>query len=57
MQRCYDTAANALHRIQKINEKIEQALLAKNAGAVTAFYAETLTFFPEYKPAIFDTKV
>jgi ketosteroid isomerase-like protein len=45
-----------LIEIKKSNEQFEQAVLNRNADSVVSFYAENLTFFPEYKPALFDNK-
>lgn len=45
-----------LIEIKKINEKIEQAALNKMADSVVSFYIEDLTFFAEYKPALFDAR-
>ncbi len=42
--------------IEAINNRIEQLYLDQNIGSLVSLYAEELTFFPEYKPAIFETK-
>ena len=42
--------------IEAINIKIERLYLDQNVGSLVSLYADELTFFPEYKPAIFETK-
>jgi uncharacterized membrane protein (DUF106 family) len=42
--------------IEAVNNKIEQFYQSENADSLTSLYTEQLTYFPEYKPAIFDTK-
>jgi ketosteroid isomerase-like protein len=42
--------------IEAINSKIEQLYQTENVQLLVNLYAEQLTFFPEYKPAVFDSK-
>lgn len=42
--------------LEAINSRIEQLYLTKDVTALTRLYASQFTFFPEYKPAIFDIK-
>ena len=50
------TDDNLRQEIEAINNRIEQLYLDQNIGSLMSLYAEELTFFPEYKPAIFETK-
>jgi ketosteroid isomerase-like protein len=50
------TDDNSRQEIEAINNKIEKLYLDENIGSLVSLYAEELTFFPEYKPAIFETK-
>ena len=50
------TDDNLRQEIEGINNRIEQLYLDQNIGSLMSLYAEELTFFPEYKPAIFETK-
>ncbi|MCF0069689.1 hypothetical protein LZD49_04345 [Dyadobacter sp. CY261] len=43
--------------LEAINSSIEQLYLMEDVNALTSFYASQFTFFPEYKPAIFEIKV
>lgn len=49
---------NNLHNyrieLEVINSKMEQLYLAEDALGLTSLYASQFTFFPEYKPAIFE---
>lgn len=40
--------------LESINSRIEQLYLAEDVNALTSLYASQFTFFPEYKPAIFE---
>jgi ketosteroid isomerase-like protein len=42
--------------IEVINQRIEQLFLSENIELLTSLYSEQLTYFPEYKPAIFNIK-
>jgi ketosteroid isomerase-like protein len=42
--------------LEAINSRIEQLYLTKDVKALTSLYADQFTFFPEYKPAIFEVK-
>lgn len=57
------TPVNALHvktgdesrkKIEAINVKIEQLYLEEDIASIISLYGSNLTFFPEYKPAIFE---
>ncbi|MGC3943273.1 MAG: hypothetical protein QM762_01830 [Chryseolinea sp.] len=43
--------------LESINNKTEQLYITEDAQALTNLYIEQLVFFPEYKPAIFETSV
>lgn len=43
-------------RIEAMNNKVEQLYLMEDVNALTSLYTEQLTFFPEYKVAIYDIK-
>jgi ketosteroid isomerase-like protein len=43
--------------LEATNNRIEQLYLTEDANALTSLYASQFTFFPEYKPAIFEIKV
>jgi ketosteroid isomerase-like protein len=43
--------------LEAINSRIEQFYLTEDVKALTSLYARQFTFFPEYKPAIFEIKV
>lgn len=42
--------------LEAINSGIEQLYLTEDVDALTSLYASQFTFFPEYKPAIFEIK-
>jgi ketosteroid isomerase-like protein len=42
--------------LEAINSKIEQLYLAEDVNTLSSLYARQFTFFPEYKPAIFEIK-
>jgi ketosteroid isomerase-like protein len=42
--------------LEGINGRIEQLYLTEDVNALTSLYASQFTFFPEYKPAIFEIK-
>ncbi|SKC62747.1 Cif family virulence factor [Ohtaekwangia koreensis] len=42
--------------LEAINSRIEQLYLTEDVDALTNLYASQFTFFPEYKPAIFEIK-
>ena len=42
--------------LEAINSRIEQLYLTEDVNALTSLYASQFTFFPEYKPAIFENK-
>jgi hypothetical protein len=42
--------------LEAINSRIEQLYLTQDVNALTSLYASQFTFFPEYKPAIFEIK-
>jgi ketosteroid isomerase-like protein len=42
--------------LEAINSSIEQLYLTEDVHALTGLYAGQFTFFPEYKPAIFEIK-
>src|SRR5688572_2110364 len=42
--------------LESINSRIEQLYLTEDVNALTSLYAIQFTFFPEYKPAIFESK-
>ncbi|MDJ1494773.1 hypothetical protein QNI19_17675 [Cytophagaceae bacterium DM2B3-1] len=42
--------------LEAINSRIEQLYVTENVNALTSLYASQFTFFPEYKPAIFELK-
>ena len=42
--------------LEAINIRIEQLYLTEDVNALTSLYASQFTFFPEYKPAIFEIK-
>lgn len=43
--------------LEAINSTTEQLYITEDADALTNLYARQFTFFPEYKPAIFETKL
>ena len=43
-------------QLESINSRIEQLYLTEDVNALTSLYASQFTFFPEYKPAIFEIK-
>ncbi|MEO6286466.1 MAG: hypothetical protein ABIN80_26390 [Dyadobacter sp.] len=43
-------------KLEAINNRIEQLYLTEDVNALTSLYASQFTFFPEYKPAIFEIK-
>lgn len=43
--------------LDAINRKSEQSYITKDVYALTSLYADEFTFFPEYKPAIFEDEV
>ncbi|MEJ1240588.1 hypothetical protein WBG78_20765 [Chryseolinea sp. T2] len=43
--------------LEATNNTMEQLYITEDADALTNLYATQLTFFPEYKPAIFEVKV
>jgi ketosteroid isomerase-like protein len=55
-QHIMHAVVDPLIEIKKSNEQFEQAVLNRNADSVVSFYTEDLTFFAEYKPALFDNK-
>ncbi len=42
--------------LETINSRIEQLYLTEDVNNLTSLYANQFTFFPEYKPAIFEIK-
>lgn len=42
--------------VEEMNSKIEQLYVTQNADALTSLYDSQFSFFPEYKPAIFEMK-
>lgn len=40
--------------LEAINSRIEQLYLTEDVNALTSLYASQFTFFPDYKPAIFE---
>ena len=42
--------------LETLNRRIEQLYLKEDVNALTSLYARQFTFFPEYKPAIFEIK-
>jgi ketosteroid isomerase-like protein len=42
--------------LEALNSRIEQLYLTEDVNALTSLYASQFTFFPEYKPAIFEIK-
>jgi hypothetical protein len=42
--------------LEAINSRIEQLYLTEDVNTLTTLYASQFTFFPEYKPAIFEIK-
>src|SRR5688572_4208974 len=40
--------------LEAINTRIEQLYLKEDVKGLTSLYASQFTFFPEYKPAIFE---
>jgi ketosteroid isomerase-like protein len=42
--------------LEAINSSIEQLYVTEDVNALTSLYASHFTFFPEYKPAIFEIK-
>ncbi|WP_276371914.1 hypothetical protein [Chryseolinea sp. H1M3-3] len=42
--------------LEAINSRIEQLYVTEDVKALTSLYASQFTFFPEYKPAIFESK-
>jgi ketosteroid isomerase-like protein len=42
--------------LESVNSRIEQLYLTEDVNALTSLYASQFTFFPEYKPAIFESK-
>lgn len=42
--------------LEAINSRIEQLYLTEDVNALTSLYASQFAFFPEYKPAIFESK-
>ncbi len=42
--------------LEAINSRTEQLYLTEDVNALTSLYASQFTFFPEYKPAIFEIK-
>ncbi|MDJ1479945.1 hypothetical protein QNI16_05565 [Cytophagaceae bacterium YF14B1] len=42
--------------LEAINSRIEHLYVTENVNALTSLYASQFTFFPEYKPAIFEMK-
>ena len=43
-------------KLEAINSRIAQLYLTEDVNALTSLYAGEFTFFPEYKPAIFEIK-
>jgi ketosteroid isomerase-like protein len=43
--------------LEAINSKTEQLYITEDVNALTNLYAAEFTFFPEYKPAIFEARV
>jgi len=42
--------------LEQINRRIEHNYVTENSDSLSSWYTERLTFFPEYKPAIFNSK-
>ena len=42
--------------LETLNSRIEQLYVTEDVNALTSLYASQFTFFPEYKPAIFEIK-
>lgn len=42
--------------LEAINSRMEQLYLTEDVNTLTSLYASEFTFFPEYKPAIFEIK-
>lgn len=43
-------------KIETVNNKVEQLYLAEDVNSLTDMYAEQLTYYPEYKAAIYDIR-
>ena len=50
----HNTANESRKEIEAINTRIEQLYLTEDINSLVSLYSAKLTFFPEYKPAIFD---
>src|SRR5688572_24465812 len=52
----HNTINESRKEIEAINTSIEQLYLTENINTLISLYTAELTFFPEYKPAIFEIK-
>jgi ketosteroid isomerase-like protein len=50
------TAGQLRAELDAVNNTMEQLYLTEDANSLVSFYTRDLTFFLEYKPAIFETK-
>jgi ketosteroid isomerase-like protein len=55
-QRITKNLADSRLELEAVNRRIEQLYVTEDVKALTSLYASEFTFFPEYKPAIFELK-
>lgn len=55
-QRITKNSDDSRVELEAINSRIEQLYITEDVNTLTRLYASQFTFFPEYKPAIFEIK-